>query len=72
MVACYVNMAIIHSKANAWAKCKRAAERWVESKQHVKMYEDTEACIPYLSALGVDKDNFKVDPWHSATSFDTL
>jgi hypothetical protein len=27
MAACYVNMAIIHSKSNAWAKCKRAAER---------------------------------------------
>lgn len=27
MVACYVNMAICHSKTNAWAKCKRSAER---------------------------------------------
>ncbi|KAK9894850.1 hypothetical protein P389DRAFT_85384 [Cystobasidium minutum MCA 4210] len=26
MAACYVNMAICHSKDNAWAKCKRAAE----------------------------------------------
>ena len=27
MAACYVYMAIINSKSNAWAKCKRAAER---------------------------------------------
>lgn len=27
MAACYVNMAIIHSKSNSWAKVKTAAAR---------------------------------------------
>lgn len=63
MVACYVNMAICHSKTNAWAKCKRSAERWVKLGALPSYRFDIcwTRFPPCDSALQIDQDNFKVN-----------